>query len=221
MGTHNRHCKSKFLRLAISPRPLLMLQAGTVEEYTITELLDYETAYYIRARYQDSNGTWSGWSETNSFTTETANTNIVGVALRATGGSGGTWEHIDADGNTISTPLCIMVQFTSCLGGTSRTSQLTVKPWYRFQSFTIEGVRLQTGMMPIGYPIRKNTGFTVMPAFVLDGVEVDEFQVGKYQASESGGLLQSVSGVLPKVSTNLADFISYADAPQHWRCRRL
>jgi hypothetical protein len=56
------------------------------------------------------------------------------------------------------------------------------------------------------------TGFTVMPAFVLDGSEVDSFQYGKYQASESGGKLQSVPRVLPEVSTTLTDFISLAEA---------
>jgi hypothetical protein len=56
------------------------------------------------------------------------------------------------------------------------------------------------------------TGFAVMPAFVLDGVEVDAFQYGKYQASESGGKLQSVPGALPKVDTDLPTFISLAEA---------
>jgi hypothetical protein len=51
-----------------------------------------------------------------------------------------------------------------------------------------------------------------MPAFVLDGVEVDAFQYGKYQASESGDKLQSVPGVLPKVDTDLTTFISLAEA---------
>ena len=56
------------------------------------------------------------------------------------------------------------------------------------------------------------SGFTVFPAFVLDGVEADQFWYGKYQASEVGGKLQSVAGVLPKVSTSLTDFLAMATA---------
>jgi hypothetical protein len=56
------------------------------------------------------------------------------------------------------------------------------------------------------------TGFTIMPAFVLDSAEVPAFQYGKYQASESGGKLQSVAGVLPLVDTSLTDFLTKATA---------
>ena len=44
-------------------------------------------------------------------------------------------------------------------------------------------------------------GFRVHPAFIgAGGVEIDQIWVGKYQASASGGKLQSVPGVLPRVS---------------------
>ncbi|MFN3495983.1 MAG: hypothetical protein ACK40L_15895, partial [Hydrogenophaga sp.] len=41
----------------------------------------------------------------------------------------------------------------------------------------------------------------VHPAFIgAGGVELDQIWVGKYQASSSGGKLQSVPGVAPRVS---------------------
>ena len=51
-----------------------------------------------------------------------------------------------------------------------------------------------------------------MRAFVLDGVECDKFEYGKYQASVSGGKLQSVPGVLPAANRSLTQFIADAQA---------
>ncbi len=47
-------------------------------------------------------------------------------------------------------------------------------------------------------------GYEVHPSFLLDGVEVPAFQYGKYQASLSGGKLQSVPGVMPTQSSAMA-----------------
>jgi hypothetical protein len=52
----------------------------------------------------------------------------------------------------------------------------------------------------------------VHPAFLLDGVEVPAFQYGKYQASLSGGKLQSVPGVTPTASRSLTQFLADAEA---------
>lgn len=135
---------------------------------------------------------------------------VIGVALRATGGPGGLWEHIGKSGAAIATPS---------------TSWFNGHPvWGGMQDVTVDGQdmveipkfywkRGTAGGDPAWWiSDQPLAGFTVHPAFVLDGVEVDAFQYGKYQASLSGGKLQSVPGVLPVVSRSLTQFLADAEA---------
>lgn len=136
---------------------------------------------------------------------------IIGVEMTATGGPGGTWNHIDENGDSISDP------------GKSGFDAHPV--WGGMQDVTIDGQKM-VKVPKFYYKRGKSTagnsawwisdlpapGFTVMPAFKLNGAEVSEFQYGKYQASESGGKLQSVPDVMPLVDTSTSGFISKAEA---------
>ena len=135
---------------------------------------------------------------------------VIGVALRATGGPGGTWDHIDIDGNTITAPSASYFNYHPIFGG---MVDVMVDGQYMVEVPKFYYKRGTAGGDPAWWiSPQPLAGFAVMPAFVLDGVEVESFQYGKYQASESGGKLQSIPGVLPKVSTSLTDFLSLATA---------
>lgn len=61
------------------------------------------------------------------------------------------------------------------------------------------------------------SGFTVHPAFVTDGVEKDFIYMSAFEGNESGGELRSISGVKPSTDTNvsngtIAGFRGYAQA---------
>ena len=135
---------------------------------------------------------------------------VIGVALRSTGGPGGTWDHIDEAGNTITSPSASYFNGHPVWGGISDVvvdgQDMVEIPKYFWKRGTAGG---DPAWWISDQPL---TGFTVMPAFVLDGVEVDSFQVGKYQASESGGKMQSVPGVLPWVNMTIGTAISNAEA---------
>jgi hypothetical protein len=134
---------------------------------------------------------------------------VIGVALRATG-SGGTFDHIDESGATIATPSTAWFNGHPVFGGMQDVSvdgQVMVEvPRFWYKRGTAGG---DPAWWISDQPL---AGFTIMPAFVLDGVEVSSFQVGKYQASLSGGKLQSVSGVSPVVSRSLTQFLADAEA---------
>jgi hypothetical protein len=115
------------------------------------------------------------------------------------------------DGNTISTPSTAWFDLHPVFGNiedvTVDGQYMVNVPKFYYKRGTASNGDPAWWISDIAY-----TGFAVMPAFVLDGVEVDAFQYGKYQASESGDKLQSVPGVLPKVDTDLTTFISLAEA---------
>lgn len=136
---------------------------------------------------------------------------VIGVKMVATGGNGGTWAHIDDTGVEIATPTTGWFDSHPVFGGIVDQvidGQYMVKvPKFYYKRGTAAD-----GKQAWWISDQAIAGFTVFPAFVLDGSEVDQFWYGKYQASLSGGKLQSVPGVLPQVSTSLTDFLSYATA---------
>ena len=142
--------------------------------------------------------------------TVTALSDVIGVALRSTGGPGGTWEYVDASGTPVIAPP---------------TDWFDAHPvWGNIQDVVVDGQDMVD--IPKFY-YRRGTaggdaawwispdpaaGFTAFPAFVLDGVEVASIQVGKYQGSESGGKMQSIPGVLPVANITIGTAISQAAA---------
>lgn len=136
---------------------------------------------------------------------------IIGVKLVTTGGNGGTWAHIDDAGAEIAAPSTSWFNAHPVWGGIvdqiiDGQYMVKVPKFYYKRGAAADG---KAAWWISDQPI---AGFSVFPAFVLDGAEVDQFWYGKYQASESGGKLQSTPGVLPKVSTSLTDFLTMATA---------
>lgn len=135
---------------------------------------------------------------------------VIGVALRATGGPGGTFDHIDAAGNTIVSPDAAWFDSHPVWGAIQDVivdSQDMVEiPKFYYKRGTAGG---DAAWWISPDPI---DGFEVFPAFVLDGVEAGSFQVGKYQGSSSGGKMQSIPGVLPVANITIGTAISQAAA---------
>ncbi|MFW6344713.1 MAG: hypothetical protein ACOC0M_00055 [Halomonas sp.] len=135
---------------------------------------------------------------------------VVGVALRATGGPGGTFDHIDADGNTITSPDAAWFDAHPIWGAIQDVvvdgQDMVDIPKFYYKRGTAGG---DAAWWISPDPI---DGFEVFPAFLLDGVEVDSFQVGKYQGSESDGKMQSIPGVLPVADITIGTAISQAEA---------
>ena len=178
---------------------------GEIVEVTAPDVTD-DIAITFSVKAVDSLGASTA---TYSETVTVLAAQVIGVALRATG-SGGTFDHIDESGATIATPSTAWFNGHPVFGGMQDVSvdgQVMVEvPRFWYKRGTVGG---DPAWWVSDQPL---TGFTIMPAFVLDGVEVSSFQVGKYQASLSGGKLQSVSGVSPVVSRSLTQFLADAEA---------
>ena len=134
---------------------------------------------------------------------------VIGVALRATG-SGGTFDHIDESGATIATPSTAWFNGHPVWGGMQEVivdgQHMVEVPKHYVKRGTAGG---DPAWWISDQPL---AGYEVHPSFLLDGVEVPAFQYGKYQASLSGGKLQSVPGVMPVVNRSLTQFIADAEA---------
>ncbi|WP_339886469.1 hypothetical protein [Vreelandella maris] len=178
---------------------------GEIVEVTAPDVAD-DIAITFSVKAVDSLGASTA---TYSETVTVLAAQVIGVALRATG-SGGTFDHIDESGATIATPSTAWFNGHPVFGGVQDVSvdgQIMVEvPRFYYKRGTAGG---DPAWWISDQPL---TGFATMPAFVLDGVEVSSFQVGKYQASLSGGKLQSVSGVSPVVSRSLTQFLADAEA---------
>lgn len=178
---------------------------GEIVEVTAPDVAD-DIAITFSVKAVDSLGASTA---TYSETVTVLAAQVIGVALRATG-SGGTFDHIDESGATIATPSTAWFNGHPVFGGVQDVSvdgQIMVEvPRFYYKRGTAGG---DPAWWISDQPL---TGFAIMPAFVLDSVEVSSFQVGKYQASLSGGKLQSVSGVMPYVNMTIGAAISDAEA---------
>ena len=136
---------------------------------------------------------------------------VIGVEMTATGGPGGTWNHIDETGAAITSPTASWFNGHPVFGGMTDVvvdgqDMVEIPKFYYKRGTSAAG---NPAWWISDQPL---AGFAVMPAFMLDGVEVAAFQYGKYQASLSGGKLQSVPGVLPAVGRSLTQFLADAEA---------
>jgi len=172
-------------------------------------------SYTIRARHQGASLGWGEWSADRAVVSKLQFAQVFGVALLATGGNGGTWAYVDIDGAAISNP------------GTTAFSAHPV--WGAIADVTIDGQAMvkvpafyiRRAIIASGIYAGKEawwisdvplSGFRLYSAFRNAGADVDQFWVGKYQASMQGTKLASVSGVLPAVSRSLTQFIADAAA---------
>ncbi|TSE33011.1 hypothetical protein LCC91_07675 [Tepidimonas taiwanensis] len=129
---------------------------------------------------------------------------IIGLLQVATGGGAGTYSRIDKDFNTISNPGAAYFNNHPTYAGIV-TQTIDGQAMVRIPKFWFKAGAVPSGphagkvyWMISDQPV---SGFSVHPAFIgAGGVEMNQVWVGKYQASSSGGKLQSVPGVAPRVS---------------------
>ena len=182
------------------------IQDGEIVDVTAPDV-DNDTDYTFQVVAEDQYGAESA---AYSATVTVLAAQVIGVALRATGGPGGTWDHVDEAGNTIATPSASYFNGHPIWGGIGDVvvdgQDMVEIPKFYWKRGTAGG---DSAWWISDQPL---TGFSVMPAFVLDGTEVDAIQVGKYQASESGGKMQSIPGVLPWVDMTIGTAITNAEA---------
>lgn len=139
---------------------------------------------------------------------------IIGVVCTATGGGGGTWARVDADGEPY-TPASGFFDDHPVWGGIEDVT-LDSQAMVKIPKFYVKRATLTTGTYSgkEGWWISDQPadGFHLHPAFMSGGAELDQVYVGKYQASSDGTYLKSVSGVAPVVSISLATAQSRAAA---------
>lgn len=133
-----------------------------------------------------------------------APTRTIGLVQVATGGGSGTYQRVDADFAPITNPGTAWFNSHPVFGGIVNQTidgQAMVKiPKFYFKAGAVPSGTYagKAYWMISDQPV---PGFSVHPAFLgAGGVELDQIWVGKYQASASGGKLQSVAGVAPRVS---------------------
>ena len=134
---------------------------------------------------------------------------VIGVALITAGGGGGTWVHVDADGNTIATPDTAYFNAHPIWGAMQDTtidgqSMVTVPKFYVRRAAISSGAN--AGKEAWWIADQPTAGFRIHSAFRDAGADINQFYVGKYQASMQSTKLASVAGVMPAVSRSLAQF---------------
>lgn len=139
---------------------------------------------------------------------------VIGVVLKATGGGGGTWAHVDIDGNDIATQPTSYFNSNPPWQLTDVTvdGQAMVRcPKFYFKTSVISGGvnNGKTGWWISDLP---RTGFVVHPAFKSAGSEISQFYIGKYLGASDGTKLRSVSGQTATANQSLSSFQTLATA---------
>ena len=136
-------------------------------------------------------------------TTKQRFANIIGLVQASTGGGAGTYVRIDENFAPKTTDAAFFNTHPTYAGIIQQTidGQLMVKiPKFYFKAGTVPS-GTYAGKAYWMISDQPAAGFSVHPAFIgAGGAELDQIWVGKYQASSSGGKLQSVAGVAPRVS---------------------
>lgn len=165
-------------------------------------LLAGQTQYVVRMRQTGTSLGASEWSSDVTFTTKQQFASILGIVLVATGGGSGTWQRIDENFAAISPTAATFNAHPVYAGVVAQTidgqAMMKVPKYY-----------LKTGSVPSGTYAGKRywmvsdqpvSGFSVHPAFMNAGAQIDQFWVGKYQGTTDGTKLGSVAGLTPLVS---------------------
>ena len=162
-----------------------------------------QTQYVMRVRHTGTSLGASEWSSDIAFTTKQQFAQIIGIVCTATGGGAGAWQRIDENFNAITTTSATFNNHPTYAGVIAQTidgqAMMRVPKYY-----------LKTGTVPSGTYAGKRywmvsdqpvSGFSVHPAFMNAGAQIDQFWVGKYQGTNDGGTkLGSAAGVTPLAS---------------------
>lgn len=183
------------------------ITAGELVAVTAPDVADDTVAAFSVRAYDDL----GSYTATQSSSVNVVIASVIGVKLVATGGNGGTWAHIDMDGEEIPTPDTSWFNAHPVWGGIA-DQVIDGQAMVKVPKFYYKRGTAADGKAAWWISDQQVAGFEIFPAFVLDSVEKDQFWYGKYQASESGGKLQSIAGVLPKVSISLTQSLAMAEA---------
>ena len=174
-----------------------------------------QTQYVMRVRHTGTSLGASEWSSDIAFTTKQQFAQIIGIVCTATGGGAGTWQRVDENFNAITTTAATFNNHPTYAGVVAQTvdGQAMMKVPKYF---------LKTGTVPSGTYAGKRywmvsdqpvAGFSVHPAFMIAGAQIDQFWVGKYQGTNDGGTkLGSAAGVTPLVSIDFPTMQARATA---------
>lgn len=139
----------------------------------------------------------------------------IGVALVAEKGNGGTLVHINGQLEVVDPPSDFFDNHEIYAGieHVVVDGQDMIKiPKFYVKTETAQ-IRGYDDPCPVWLmSATKKDGYKVHPAFMHEGVEIDHFYVGKYQASDGGGVLCSLPDVLPATQRTIHQFISEAEA---------
>src|SRR5690606_33015744 len=123
-------------------------------------------------------------------------------------GNGGTWAHIDANGNVIANPGTAYFNSHPVWGG---MQDVMVDGQYMVNVPKFYIKRGTVSIIPYTDPLpawwisdQPIAGFELYTAFYSQGSPLDQIYFGKYQASIEDGKLASKPGVLPAVSRTIS-----------------
>jgi hypothetical protein len=141
---------------------------------------------------------------------------VVGIAQVSTGGGGGSWARVDADGNDKATDAAYWNNHPVIGAITDVTvdGQAMVQiPKFYYKVGAAPAGSAHAGQKCWWVTDQPMTGFTLHPAFMDGGTEIDHVYVGKYQGANDGGTkLGSVAGTTPLVSIDFPTMQSRANA---------
>lgn len=174
-----------------------------------------QTQYVMRVRHTGTTLGASEWSSDIAFTTKQQFAQIIGIVCTATGGGAGAWQRIDENFNAITTTAATFNNHPTYAGVVAQTidgqAMMKLPKYY-----------LKTGTVPSGTYAGKRywmvsdqpvAGFSVHPAFMNAGAQIDQFWVGKYQGTNDGGTkLGSAAGTTPLVSIDFPTMQARANA---------
>lgn len=188
-------------------------------EVLIGLLNDGAAVYYFRVRHKSTSNGWSQWSSETSFSTLALFTRIFGLAQVATGGGAGTWQHVDANGDntTLAAAYFATHSVYKNIADVLLDGQAMVKiPKFYFKVGNAPSGSDQDGKKCWWISTAPAAGFVLHPAFKKNGVDVDYFLLGKYEASGSVGspssLLYSLAASTPTNTGNIGGLIAAASA---------
>jgi hypothetical protein len=187
--------------------------ASNLTTLTVPEgVLEVNATYNWRVRHTGTTYGDSEWSTATSFTTKASFALIYGIAQVTTGGTAGSWARVDADGNNLTLITTDFDNHPVWGGMVTETidGQVMVKvPKFYFKVGTAPVGSDRAGKKCWWISDAPVTGFALYPAFMDTGVEINQFWMGAYEASDDAGTsVKSVAGVAPLASVSFDGFVT-------------
>lgn len=161
-----------------------------------------QLSYYLQVRHQGATKGWSEWSTESKITTKAAFANVIGIAMLATGGGGGTWSRVDENGATKVTDASFFSSHATY--GAIQDQVVDGQNMVRIPAFYVKRGTIASGVnagkKAVWISDQPAAGFTLHPAFKNAGADLAQFWVGKYQGTTDGAKLGSKPGLTPLVS---------------------